>query len=186
MPFTLKTVHWITGMAVAVWVTMGGVPVAEATSSKKPPEAAPKESQTAANSGKIWGKSCETDESTKKETCFVSQEQKMDDKLVLRIAVGRLGADKKVILLATLPLGIFIPAGVAVQLDPEKDDLFRLVLQYCTPGGCLAAGQLDDKELARLRKATVINVLARQTDNTKNIAFPVKMEGFDSEFKAIH
>lgn len=181
---TFRTARLLALMTLTLFATTQTV--LAAPPSPPPPTSTSKDSKKVpAPSGKIWGTNCEANPATKKEDCFVSQEQRLNDKLVLRLTVGRSGPERKTIMIATLPLGILIPPGVGVQLDPSKEDLFRLDVRYCSPGGCVASAILDDKNLALLRKATNINVLARQSDNTKNIAFPVKMDGFEAEFKAI-
>ncbi len=53
---------------------------------------------------------------------------------------------RRAMLAALMPLGIFLPAGVAARND--KGEQFALVPQTCTKNGCEAAVVLNDKTLA--------------------------------------
>ena len=57
--------------------------------------------------------------------------------------------DRKTVLAALMPLGIFLPAGVVARID--KGEQFALVPQACTKNGCEAASILDAAMLADMR-----------------------------------
>ena len=56
---------------------------------------------------------------------------------------------RKTVLAALMPLGIFLPAGVAARVD--KGEQFALVPQICTKNGCEAAVILNEATLGALR-----------------------------------
>ncbi len=56
---------------------------------------------------------------------------------------------RRTVLAALMPLGIFLPAGVAARID--KGEQFALVPQTCSKNGCEAAVVLNDKTLATLK-----------------------------------
>ncbi|MBF0263605.1 MAG: invasion associated locus B family protein, partial [Magnetococcales bacterium] len=60
-----------------------------------------------------------------------------------------------------------------------------LVLQHCTPDGCLGAVQLSATQTDELLKAKEVSVVMLPSGATQPIAFSVNMEGFVKEVKLL-
>ena len=70
--------------------------------------------------------------------------------------VGFLGAKGQAAFVAMLPLGVYIPAGVALRIGEQ--DPIPLRLEFCTRMGCRAVTMLDDATLAALQGAAELAV----------------------------
>ena len=91
------------------------------------------------------------------EICEMQQEQTDDDgRPVMVVAVGTLPGTSNVGLLVMLPLGILLPAGVALQVDGGAE--VPLEVQRCERAGCRIEKLVEPELLNRLkagREATV-------------------------------
>ncbi|MBF0132777.1 MAG: invasion associated locus B family protein [Magnetococcales bacterium] len=135
-------------------------------------------------SQKMWATVCEESKDKKKKTCFASQDHSTQEgKLALRFSFGYMDDDRKPFIITLLPLGINLPSGVVVKID--KDKPFPLVLQHCTPDGCLGAAQLNAPQTEGLLKAKEVSVIMLPSGATQPISFDVNMDGFAKEVKLL-
>jgi invasion protein IalB len=180
--------NWRAGLAVGLTIAVvGGGTLAyrltaEAKDSAKPapkaaaPAEAPKDDKPAA----LWGKTCQA-EPDGKQVCAVVQNVIVTDKntnkslRALTVAVGYLGADGKLRMLLTLPLGINLPPGVIFQIDEGKAN--TLPIETCVAEGCRVAMAIDESGRDSLTKSKMIRV-TYQLANGQNLALPVQLAGF--------
>jgi invasion protein IalB len=74
-----------------------------------------------------------------------------------------------------LPLGLFLPAGVTIQLEKQKPE--RLEVQTCDPKGCYAGSAVSDKMLEDMKRSERLTITFHNlTKNTINV--PVPSKGF--------
>ncbi|MBF0460238.1 MAG: invasion associated locus B family protein [Magnetococcales bacterium] len=160
-----------------------------ATASSNPDADTPKKTASALqkegkDAQKLWATVCEEDKDKKKKTCFASQDHSTKEgKLALRFSFGYMEEEKKPFIVTMLPLGISLPSGAVVKIDANKP--INLILQNCTPDGCLAAVQLDVTQTEDLLRAKEVSVIMLPSGATQPISFNVNMEGFAKEVKRL-
>jgi len=64
-------------------------------------------------------------------------------KLVMKVTLGRYGPAQQLTLVALLPLGIYLPAGVVGRIDNSRP--FNMTVRTCTAQGCEAILKVDPK-----------------------------------------
>ncbi|MBF0143108.1 MAG: invasion associated locus B family protein [Magnetococcales bacterium] len=133
---------------------------------------------------KLWATVCEEDKDKKKKTCFASQDHRTESgQLALRFSFGYMNEDKKPFVVTMLPLGINLQSGAVVKISEEKP--IPLVLQNCTPDGCLAAVQLSASQTKNLLKAKEVSVVMVPGGASQPISFSVNMEDFAKEVRKL-
>ena len=122
------------------------------------------------------------------EQCFASQTQtktEKDEKPVrlLKLSIGYIGPKGAPAMVAILPLGIFIPAGAAYQVDsgPQKP----LLIQRCLPQGCIAATTVDERSLAALRRGNRLLLGVKTEASGQTMTIPVSLKGIDAAIKSL-
>jgi invasion protein IalB len=119
--------------------------------------------------------------------CVLVQEVafKKSGKPILQFLIRYLPETKTLIGDIILPLGIYLPSGVTIQID--KGQTFEIPVEICSDGrmrGCRARFSFDDALLATVKsggKATITFQDARQTP----VPVPVSLAGFTAGLKAI-
>jgi invasion protein IalB len=101
---------------------------------------------------------------------------------ILSVAV-RVPADtKKPVLLVQLPLGVYLPAGTALQIG--KLEAQTLPFISCTQGGCIAEYAVTDGELSSIAKGSDLTITA-QTVQRKPFTLKVPALGFAAAYAKI-
>ena len=108
--------------------------------------------------------------------------EKSSDQPVLQVAVGYLPETEKPVAAFLLPLGIWLPPGLQLQVDDGKTG--RVPMDTCDPGGCRAGVELDDEFLALMKKGRELNVTFGGR-NRKGITVPVSLQGFTSALDSL-
>jgi invasion protein IalB len=158
------------------------------------PAADAKPAAAPAKSGPNWVKICEkvpfpdpaakdpkTAKPIEKQVCATQHESfdKESGSLLVSVAVRQIeGSDKQSLLVGT-PLGVVLPAGLALQFDDEKEEAKFVKLRYdfCLPTGCNSESELTPEILERMNKAKVMRVLAATLQGT-TVPFKMGMEDF--------
>ena len=84
-----------------------------------------------------------------------------------------------------LPLGIYLPAGVTMQID--KGQVFEIPVELCTDGrmrGCRARFSFDAALLAKTKAGGKANIVFQDSRQTP-VPVPVSLTGFTAGLKAI-
>jgi invasion protein IalB len=124
-----------------------------------------------------WVKVCQTNPTSGKESCNVSQQLIERQRFIASFSVQPL-PDKagQFGVAAFVPLNVFIPEGIAFLVDKKKEGAIPYV--FCkpadqeTPEGCAANGVLGEEFLAALRRG---NELGLGIVNTKGQQLVIKM-----------
>lgn len=122
-----------------------------------------------------------------KQRCFLSQTQTLQQQQqsgrLIRLSIGYIGPDNKPAMVAILPLGIWLPAGAAYQVEgqPQKP----LVLQRCLGEGCVAAAELDEATLGHMRKAKSLSIGIKGEAAGQTLVIPVSLTGFDAGLRSL-
>jgi invasion protein IalB len=82
-----------------------------------------------------------------------------------------------------LPLGLFLPAGVTVQLDGQKPQ--QLQVQTCDSKGCYAGTVVSSSMLAAMKQNEHLTIIFEDLPKNK-ITVPVPLKGFAEAYQKIH
>jgi len=133
-----------------------------------------------------WVVDCETTPDGK-ESCFISQTQTMQQQQqsgrLIKLSIGYIGPAGKPAMVAILPLGIWLPAGAAYQVEGQAQK--PLTLQRCVAEGCIASAELDEATLGQMRKAKSLSVGLKADAAGQTIVIPVSLKGFDAGLKSL-
>jgi invasion protein IalB len=135
-----------------------------------------------------WFKECEmiTDEKGGQiELCQISQTllDKETDQPMMKIAVGYVPDKEQPVAVITLPLGIFLPPGIELQID-GKGKVGRLPINTCLPSGCQAGVQLDEDFVARMKQGSQMTVTFGNPQG-KGVTAPVSLKGFTAGLTSV-
>lgn len=93
------------------------------------------------------------------------------------------GDTKRLGMFVTVPLGIYLGAGIGGKVDTS--DQFKFNLQSCNQRGCQGATEIKEDMLADLKKGKQLIVGFKARADSKTIAVPVSLNGFTDGLKAI-
>jgi len=90
--------------------------------------------------------------------------------------------DASVIAIASLPLGVYIPSGVAVDVD--DDMVFKAQLLECREDeGCRAAFDLRPKILDAMKKGNEMTIAIVDGRTRRAISFNFSLQGFTAAYR---
>ena len=81
-----------------------------------------------------------------------------------------------------LPLGLFLPAGIKVQIDKQFPQKFKI--QTCNSEGCFAGSAISKDMLASMIRGKRLTVKFRDLAK-KKITVPVVLEGFGESYRKV-
>ncbi|MEJ1376490.1 MAG: invasion associated locus B family protein [Candidatus Sedimenticola sp. (ex Thyasira tokunagai)] len=131
-----------------------------------------------------WLHECESGSEEKRICALTHTVHSTDSKgVILKLTIRKLGSEQTPVLVALVPLGIYLPAGVVAMVDSSPQ--FPLVVQRCTVQGCEAFSPLDPKQLWRLKagKRLLIGFKARRGPST--VTLPVSLSGVSDGLQAM-
>ncbi|MDQ0345601.1 invasion protein IalB [Ancylobacter vacuolatus] len=102
--------------------------------------------------------------------------------LIASVAVGRADAKAPLRLVVQLPAGVWLPAGVKVQVS-EKAKPLQLAFTRC-PQGCFAEAELDAATVQALRAATEGGSFSFEDGARRPVMLPLSFKGFASALDA--
>ncbi len=103
------------------------------------------------------------------------------NELVGAVTIQTLSSGKPAII-ASLPLGLYIPGGVSLDVDGAASQ--KLDLQTCDRTGCFATAQLADATLAAMQKGKKLD-LVFQSVSKRNVTLPLQLTGFAAAYQKI-
>ena len=123
-----------------------------------------------------WAKACETSESGRKE-CLVFLEIKTQDgsRGMLNLTVIKVPEATLPIMVVTVPLGIYLPRGLAMSVDGAKPS--RIPIQVCSTSGCQSQFQMPEAILNSF-KAGLEGSLQMFDPSGKEVKVPFSLKGF--------
>lgn len=147
--------------------------------------AAPARAQSEPKVFKDWALHCEQlPENAPFEGCYIVQNiiNNESQKLTMQFAVGLLKADRKPVAMITLPLGIRLPPGVAMQIDQNQPA--RIPVEICLPVGCRVQFLMSPEHIAAF-KAGANGQLIYQDAIGRSRPLPFSLSGFTAAFAAL-
>lgn len=131
-----------------------------------------------------WRLRCERQEENDPERCFIMQiaRTEKDKRDILRIGVRYPEPDKPAMVFLTLPLGVYLPPGLLLQID--EGETLRIPVEICLPNGCHTRMALEDKLLKDMKIGRQAK-LAFHDSQQQQITVPVSLAGFTAAFAAL-
>jgi invasion protein IalB len=135
---------------------------------------------------KDWRVHCNASEGAPS-TCIMVQEIvfKKTGKPILQFVIRYTQNPNAVIGDIILPLGIYLPAGVTMQID--NGQVFEIPVELCTDGrmrGCRARFSFDAALLAKVKAGGKANIIFQDSRQTP-VTVPASLAGFTAGLKAI-
>ncbi|MDA7946230.1 MAG: invasion associated locus B family protein [Hyphomicrobiaceae bacterium] len=146
------------------------------------PGAQPSATQAAAPAQRAdWNIQCQNAAGGRGFNCQMSRAVvlKENRKLLLRVTVTLPAQTKKPSLLVQTPFGLFLPAGVRLQIDENTPQ--AMVLQTCNQNGCFASGPLSAQMLAGMKKGKQLKAIFQNLQK-KDITVPLPLTGFTKHY----
>lgn len=125
-----------------------------------------------------WKRLCETPSGAPAPVCYAFQKVNFAETntQLLQVVVGYFRADvPDPLMIVTLPLGVFLPAGLEVMADGATAIADKY--EVCLSDGCQAAIRLDETRAAALRRAKEADIVFLDAVRQK-IVIPVSLKGF--------
>lgn len=141
---------------------------------KKTPPARPNWLVNCSNTGVAGALNCKMTQ-----TLYVAKTRSRLLQITVNGPVGKAG---KPTLLVLLPHGLFLPAGIALKVDKDKEK--KLVIQTADQNGSYAGLALEEGFLAKLQKGTKL-VVSMVSSKKQRINIPVSLAGFSSSYKRL-
>ena len=132
-----------------------------------------------------WTIRCENIDQLRDQGCMMYQELllKKGGLPVLQFSVGVAPPHKKPIVLITLPLGIYLPAGVSLTIDQRSDVNFPI--ERCDPDGCHVLVTLENDTVETLKSGKNLEIMFRDGDKAP-LTIPISLESFSEAFSQIN
>ena len=102
---------------------------------------------------------------------------------LLTLAAGYLGPKGEPWITLSVPLGMFLPAGVALKVDEEER--FDVPFKICTAKGCDAGNPLDEVLLKSMKSGLVARIAFLDGITRRQITVPVSLKGFAAAFRTL-
>lgn len=142
---------------------------------------APSAPAPAAAAGPNWRVNCDGEGEARR--CTVLQnlvaDQGQGQQRLLTVMIQP-GADAAPALLLALPHGLFLPAGVQMQID--KGEAQKLVIQTADQNGSYAGTALDAALIERLKQGSALDITF-QSAQQQPVTVPVTLAGFSKAFE---
>jgi invasion protein IalB len=108
--------------------------------------------------------------------------QQSTGQLVGSVTVRVPGPGKPPLILVTAPLGLYIPAGVSVDIDGAGAQ--KIDIQTCDRGGCYASGTLSDALLSAMRAGKTLDIVIQDVGK-QTVKLPIPLAGFPAAYDKI-
>jgi invasion protein IalB len=181
-----RTRAWLLPFAATI-LGLTVIPTAAQSAGAQPAAAAPAPGPAPAGSAapapvpvQSWVKACNNDKVLKKEVCVLTEEIRTDSgTLIASLALRQITGDKKLTLLATVPLGMLLKPGLKLQVDAATPA--SLLYGVCDVHACYAFGDVDDTFVDSLKggKAATLTTYSQQA---KAVNFSLPLGSFAGAF----
>lgn len=134
--------------------------------------------------GSEWISRCASDARQSALECVVEQTAVLQKtgQLVAAVSIRVPSDTHQPSLAVQIPVGLFLPAGVTLQIDERKP--VNLTLQTCDLKGCYAAMPISPELLAALKSGKKLAV-SFQNLTKENISVPLQLTNFDQAYQKI-
>lgn len=161
------------------------VPAAPKPAGTPAPAGAAAPADANAQSQPVWTSRCASDGRQAALFCEVEQSLYMTKtgQLVASVNVKLPPETRQPVMMIQLPVGLFLPAGVNLQIDEGRPQ--PLAIQTCDLKGCYAATTLSPDLLGSMKSAKRLSVVF-QNLNKENVTLAFVLSGFAEGFDKIN
>ena len=103
---------------------------------------------------------------------FANQETRQR---VLALTIRTLGIEKKLMLVANAPLGIYLPELIVATIDDGAQLTFAW--QTCTQQGCEATAEINDESRAAMKAGTRMQIAFKAQASSNPVTFNASLKG---------
>lgn len=159
-------------LALIFFIAFGTFPVLSQETAKK----------QAKSKGSAWSVNCSN--SGKGLVCKATQRLilKKTKQLLLAVTVQKREQSTKPSMLIQLPHGLFLPAGIKLQIDNDKQT--GHTIQTCDQRGCYAGLPISPSMLKSMSSGKMFAVIF-QNLKKKNVKVPLPLKGFEAAYKKL-
>lgn len=131
-----------------------------------------------------WSSSCSSAgrglplECALEQRAFVRESRQLIGMLTIRVPADT----KKPVAMIQAPLGLFLPAGITVDIDGDMAQNYPL--QTCNANGCYAGFPITDQLLGRMLNGGKFNIIFQYLDK-KPFTLPMSLTGFTEAYGRI-
>jgi invasion protein IalB len=138
----------------------------------------------AADSAPTWSSQCSAAGRSETLDCTVAQRLFVEEtgQLIGSLTIRMPGATRDPIMMIQIPLGLFLPAGVSIDVDGKNRQRFEL--QTCDANGCYVGSPVPDDLLAGMLTGQRLNI-EFQNLNERRISLQVPLTGFKAAYDKI-
>jgi invasion protein IalB len=124
-------------------------------------------------------KLCDTEPTSKKEMCIVSQEiHSNSGQFMVSATIRQITGDDKISLIAAVAPGMQLPPGMRVQIDNGKQ--FPIAYQICLPNACYGELAIDTDFVTSMRGGKQLIVMAMGPRGA--VPFQMSLAGFTKSY----
>ncbi len=138
----------------------------------------------AADSQPTWSSHCNAEGRSETLDCAVVHRLFITNtgQLIGSVTIRMPGDTKEPVMMIQTPIGLFLPAGVSIDVDEKNPQRFEL--QTCDGNGCYAGSPVSDDLLASMRKGQKFNIKF-QGLKKQEIKLQLSLAGFAAAFDKI-
>ena len=131
-----------------------------------------------------WSSSCQSTGRGVPLECALEQRAfvRESGQLIGLVTIKVPGDTKRPVVMIQAPLGLFLPAGITVDIDGEMAQNYPV--QTCNNNGCFAGFPISDQVLARMQTGGKFNVIFQYLDK-KPFTLPMSLVGFTEAYGRI-
>jgi len=130
-----------------------------------------------------WSSKCVRENRKSSDECYVEELLYASNAQPIASVAVRTASDKaNPTLLIRVPVGLFLPAGVSVQIDGCKPE--PVILQTCEAQGCFGEMQLNPTLISALTAGKELSVVF-QNMAKQEVKLPFPLDNFANVYKSI-
>jgi invasion protein IalB len=173
--------HCLLAPSVALAIGAGGVFAQEAAPAAPEASAGTPEAQQGRDN---WASRCVTPARQSPLECSIEQRLIMQNtqQVVAAVTIRVPAETGAPVLSLRAPLGVFLPGGVALDVDGAGSETFEF--QACDNDGCYASGPLSETLLGGMTRGQKLNIKF-QNLNKQTITVTATLVGFTAAFQRI-
>lgn len=167
------------GALTAAVLLAGGAALAQTAPAEPAPVAIQPPVEVSGSEQTSWIKVCAPEPSVKKDVCRTGYDlrsagsQNLIASMLVMDSVGPKGNGFRILL--QVPNGLMIQPGLKFKVDEDKEQDVKFAV--CFPENCLAAMDVGDAQITRLKTAKTVKISAVR-ENNQGVGFVVPMTSF--------
>ena len=177
-----KTATPVPGPAGAAGAAAPGKTTTPSTGAATPPSPnAAGAGTAAASTDAVWRKICGPTPTGKQACAMIYEIRTAQGQLVSQVSIQKVDGETKYGLRVVLPVGVFLPPGVTLQIDGKGKTEAKFTACAAQPAVCVAEGSFEAVTFDAMRKGTKI-IMAAKSGQQKDMSFDISLASFGKVF----